>query len=62
MGLILFSVALLLWASLVFFQDKAVSGCWKILLAPLIAASMFLLMFLVWVATLGSKMIYFEID
>jgi hypothetical protein len=62
MGLILFSVALLLWASIVFYQENAVSGFLLILLSPLIAVCMFLLVFLVWVATLGSKMIYFEID
>ena len=62
MGLILFFVMVLFWLSLAVYQDEAVSGCLRILLSPLIAACMFLLGFLVWAATLGSKTIYFEIE
>lgn len=62
MGLILFFVMVLFWLSLAIYQDEAVSGCLRILLAPIIVACMFLLGFLVWVASLGNKTIYFEIE
>ena len=62
MGLTLFFIMVLFWLSLAIYQDDAASGCLKILLVPFIAILMFLISFVVWIASTGKQTIYFKIE
>lgn len=62
MALMLFFLMLLVWLSLVAYQDDAPVGCLMLVCVPLIAFLLFAVQILVWASTLGRKTIFVTVE